>query len=88
MAAELPVPGDHSFAILGLAFLYRRAWWKLRTVSEATRITFGLRDWLLAVPILLVRDASFLIGRLFGSIDTLLRPRWKRKTSAYLENGV
>jgi GT2 family glycosyltransferase len=71
----------------GVAFTCVRAWRRLHRVSKATTTRFGLRDHLLAVVILFVYDVSGLLGRLLGALDRLLRPRWRRQLTAYLERG-
>lgn len=71
----------------GIAFTCARACLRLRRVTIATGATFRWRDYALSVVILVADDLSAILGRLLGALDRLLRPRWRRQLSAYLERG-
>lgn len=71
----------------GIAFTCARAWRRLRRVSRATGVVFGSRDYLLSVVILVADDLSSISGRILGALDRLMRPRWRRQLTAYLERG-
>lgn len=69
------------------AYIPRRTWRNMRAVSRARSTRLGLGDMLLAIPILLVFDAASLAGWLAGTVDRLVRPRWRVLTNRYLEGG-
>jgi len=71
-----------------LAYIYRGAWWKLRRIGAISGASFTLRDYLLAVPILFLRDTAIVAGHVAGTLDRWLRPSWRSRTNAYLERGA
>ncbi len=71
----------------GIIFTCARAWRRLRRVSKVTGAAFRPRDYPLSVVILVADDLSAIVGRLLGTVDRLLRPRWRRQLAAYLERG-
>jgi GT2 family glycosyltransferase len=74
-------------ALLLVAYIHVRTWRKLDRISRARALQFSWKEKLLAVPILFVFDGACLAGRVIGTVDRLLRTRWRTMTSAYLERG-
>jgi GT2 family glycosyltransferase len=72
-------------AVLAVPYVDRRAWRKLRRVAAARSISFGPREWALAPLVLVAADLAMVGGFAIGSLDRLLRRRWRRRTRAYLE---
>lgn len=86
--ASLLVPGLlWSILALVVAYTYVGAWRKLVIIGKATGKPFGVKEHLCAALILFVKDAAVLSGGLLGSLDRLVRPRWRRMTREYLETG-
>jgi glycosyltransferase involved in cell wall biosynthesis len=76
-----------SIPVLVAAYVYVAAWRKLDVLAKATGKPFSARQRFWAVVILFVRDAAILAGNLLGSLECLVRPRWRRMTRDYLEEG-
>jgi hypothetical protein len=77
-----------SLPLLIAAYVYVGAWRKLDVLTRLTGKPFSSRQRLWAVVILFVRDAAVLSGNLLGTLDRLVRPRWRRMTREYLEAGI
>ena len=58
-----------------------------RQLARATGTPFSLKQRFWAVVLLFVKDAAILSGNILGSLDGLVRPRWRRMTREYLEAG-
>jgi GT2 family glycosyltransferase len=69
------------------SYIYSGAWRKLDVLAKATGKPFAFKQRLWAVVILFVKDAAVLSGSVLGSVDRLVRPRWRRMTRDYLEAG-
>jgi glycosyltransferase involved in cell wall biosynthesis len=69
------------------AYIYVGAWRKLDILTKATGQPFSAKQRFWAVVILFVKDAAVLGGHILGSLDRLVRPRWRRMTRDYLEAG-
>jgi glycosyltransferase involved in cell wall biosynthesis len=69
------------------AYVYVGAWRKLDILARATGNPFSARQRFWAVVLLFVKDAAVLSGNILGSLDRLARPRWRRLTREYLEEG-
>ncbi len=70
------------WAFLVLLYAVLGAWRKLEPPDR------DAKSFLLAPVVLAVRDGAVLLGGAIGTIDRWLRPRWRRKTEAYLETGA
>jgi GT2 family glycosyltransferase len=68
-------------------YIYVGAWRKLDILARATGTPFSLKQRFWAVVLLFVKDAAILSGNILGSLDGLVRPRWRRMTREYLEAG-
>jgi len=87
--ASVLVPGvGWSMPLLIAGYIYVGAWRKLDVLARLTGKPFPSRQRLWAVVILFVRDAAVLSGNLLGSLDRLVRPRWRRMTREYLEANI
>jgi GT2 family glycosyltransferase len=73
---------------LAAVYLWRGAWRKLPVAARALGVSFEPGAYLLAPTVLLARDAAIIAGNLLGSLDRILRPKWRRRTVAYLERGA
>jgi GT2 family glycosyltransferase len=69
------------------AYIYAGAWKKLDTLAKASGAPFTIEQRFWAIVILFVKDAAVLSGNVLGSLDRLVRPRWRRMTREYLEAG-
>jgi GT2 family glycosyltransferase len=69
------------------AYIYVGAWRKLDILAKATGKPFSMKQRLWAIVLLFVKDAAVLAGNTLGSLDRLVRPRWRRMTREYLEAG-
>jgi len=76
-----------ALAVLSLAYFHRRVWRKMKLFEGPGGERFLLRERLLGIAVLLTADAAILLGGILGSLDRLVRPSWKRRTSLYLEEG-
>jgi GT2 family glycosyltransferase len=87
-AASWFVPGlIWAVLVLLMAYVYVGAWRKLDILTRATGKPFSARQRFWAVVLLFVKDAAILTGNGLGSLDRLIRPRWRRMTRDYLEAG-
>lgn len=88
LGASLLVPARIWLALLLLfAYIYVGAWRKLDVLTKATGrpFTFEQRGW--AIVVLFVKDAAVLSGTVLGIVDRVVRPRWRKLTREYLEDG-
>jgi glycosyltransferase involved in cell wall biosynthesis len=73
--------------VLVLIYVYVGAWRKLDILAKLTGEPFSMKERLCAIAVLFVKDAAVLSGNIIGSIDRLVRPRWRRMSRQYLEEG-
>jgi glycosyltransferase involved in cell wall biosynthesis len=73
--------------VLAAAYIYAGAWRKLDILAKASGNPFSMKQRFWAIVILFVKDAAVLSGNILGSLDRLVRPRWRRMTREYLEAG-
>ncbi len=76
-----------SIPALVAAYIYVGAWRKLVIIAKATSKPFSAKAYFCAIVILFVKDAAVLSGSILGSLDRLVRPRWRRMTREYLQAG-
>lgn len=67
------------------SYIYVGAWRKLDILAKRTGQPFSAQQRWWAVVTLFAKDAAVLAGNVLGSLDRLLRPRWRRMTREYLE---
>lgn len=75
-------------ALIPLAYLVRVGPWRCRRVARATGQRYRLREHLLAAAVRVVYDLAYVRGYLGGLVDRWRAPVWRRRTDAYLRDGV